>query len=171
MNQENMNEEVMNEEVVNEEVMVEEVMTEENIEEAEEIVEEVSREEEVTKAKDTTAESGNKNIGNVVISENVVASIAGIAASEVAGVSKLTSNFSKEIISKLSKKTSTNGVKIDIDNEVVAVELSIEIEYGNNIKTVCEEVQVKVKQAIESMTGMTVREVNVSISGIKLDKN
>lgn len=127
----------------------------ENVEETEAVVE---------KNTETT-------IGNIHIADGVVASIAGIAATEVKGVSKLTGNSSKDLIGKLGKKNLANGVKIEIVEGVVSAFLSIEIEYGNNIKTVSEEVQTKVKQAIENMTGLEVCEVNVVISGIKLDKN
>jgi uncharacterized alkaline shock family protein YloU len=113
-------------------------------------------------------ESGK--LGNISIADDVVASIAGIAATEVSGVSKLTGNISKELIAKLGKKNLANGVKIDIEDGEVSCIISLEIEYGNSIKKVSEEVQAKVKQSIENMTGLKVSVVNVVISGIKLEK-
>ncbi len=113
---------------------------------------------------------GNK-IGRIRMADDVVTSIAGIAATEVKGVSKLTGNISKELIGKLGKKNLANGVKIEIENGGVNVDLSIEIDYGNNIKKVTEEVQTKVKQSIENMTGLNVNVVNVVVSGIKVEKN
>ncbi|MBR3833620.1 MAG: Asp23/Gls24 family envelope stress response protein [Lachnospiraceae bacterium] len=110
-------------------------------------------------------------IGNISIADGVVASIAGIAAIEVEGVSKLTGNISKELVSKLGKKNLANGVKIEIIDGVVTADISVEIMYGSAIKKVSEEIQVKVKQAIETMTGLKVGIVNVVVSGIKLDKN
>lgn len=110
-------------------------------------------------------------IGNISIADDVVASIAGIAAIEVKGVSKLTGNISKELVSKLGKKNLANGVKIDIEKGAVKVYISVELEYGNSIKKVSEEIQIKVKQAIENMTGLPVKVVNVVVSGIKLEKN
>jgi uncharacterized alkaline shock family protein YloU len=109
-------------------------------------------------------------LGNISIADDVVASIAGIAATEVSGVSKLTGNISKELIAKLGKKNLANGVKIDIEDGEVSCIISLEIEYGNSIKKVSEEVQAKVKQSIENMTGLKVSVVNVVISGIKLEK-
>ena len=61
-------------------------------------------------------------------------------------------------------------MKIEISEGEVTADISLELEYGNNIKKVSEEVQSKVKQAIENMTGLTVKVVNVVVSGIKLDK-
>lgn len=109
-------------------------------------------------------------IGRVSIADDVVASIAGIAAIEVKGVSKLTGNISNELVAKLGKKNLSKGVKLDIENGNVKVDLSIEMEYGNNIQKVSEDVQNKVKQAIENMTGLNVLVVNVIVSGIKLEK-
>ena len=111
------------------------------------------------------------NIGKIRIADDVVASIAGIAAIEVKGVSKLTGNISKELVGKLGKRNLANGVKIDIADGGVNVDISLELDYGNNIKKVSEEVQTRVKQSIESMTGLNVKVVNVVVSGIKLEKN
>lgn len=111
------------------------------------------------------------NIGNISIADSVVASIAGIAAIEVKGVSKLTGNISMDLVSKLGKKNLANGVKVEINGKDVVVDLSLELEYGNSIRKVSEEVQAKVKQAVENMTGLNVLLVNVAVSGIKLEKN
>ena len=117
-----------------------------------------------------TEANGDIKIGNISIADDVVASIAGIAATEVKGVSKLNGNISKELIGKLGKKNLANGVKIGIEDGNVACDISLEIEFGNSIKKVSEEVQAKVKQAIENMTGLNVSVVNVAVSGIKLEK-
>ena len=111
-----------------------------------------------------------EKIGKISIADGVVASIAGIAAIEVEGVSKLTGNISKELVAKLGKKNLANGVKVEIADGNVSVDLSLEVEYGTSIKKVSEGVQDKVKQAIENMTGLHVRVVNVVVSGIKMTK-
>lgn len=109
-------------------------------------------------------------IGTISIADDVVASIAGIAAIEVKGVSRLNGNITKDLVGKLGKKNLGSGVKVDINNGIVAVDLSVIIEYGNSVKKVSEEIQLKVKQAIENMTGLKVNVVNVVVTGIKLDK-
>ena len=111
-----------------------------------------------------------EKIGKISIADGVVASIAGIAAIEVEGVSKLTGNISKELVAKLGKKNLANGVKVEIADGNVSVDLSLEVEYGTSIKKVSEGVQEKVKQAIENMTGLHVSVVNVVVSGIKMTK-
>ena len=109
-----------------------------------------------------------EKIGKISIADGVVASIAGIAAIEVEGVSKLTGNISKELVAKLGKKNLANGVKVEITDGNVVVDVSLEVEYGTSIKKVSEGVQEK--QAIENMTGLHVRVVNVVVSGIKMNK-
>lgn len=111
-----------------------------------------------------------EKIGKISIADGVVASIAGIAAIEVEGVSKLTGNISKELVAKLGKKNLANGVKVEIADGNVSVDVSLEVEYGTSIKKVSEGVQEKVKQAIENMTGLHVCVVNVVVSGIKMTK-
>ena len=75
--------------------------------------------------------------------------------------------MSKDLVSKLGKKNLANGVKIAINDGSVNVDVSLELEYGNSVRKVSEEVQVKVAQAIESMTGLRVNQVNVMVSSIK----
>ncbi len=114
----------------------------------------------------------NKNIesiGKINIADDVVASIAGIAAIEVDGVARLTGGISKEVVSKLGKKKLAKGVEVSIVDGNVEADISVELEYGNNIAKVSKEVQAKVKQSIETMTGLNVTVVNVVVSGIKLD--
>lgn len=110
-----------------------------------------------------------ENIGKINIADDVVASIAGIAAIEVDGVARLTGGISKEVVSKLGKKKLAKGVEVTIVDGNVEADVSVELEYGNNITKVSKEVQAKVKQSIENMTGLTVTVVNVVVSGIKLD--
>ncbi len=109
-------------------------------------------------------------IGYINIADDVVASIAGIAAIEVKGVSKLNGNITKELASKLGKKNLANGVKVLIDGGNVIVDISVELIYGNSIRAVSEEIQLKVKQAIENMTGLHCNIVNVVVTGIKTEK-
>ena len=73
-------------------------------------------------------------------------------------------------VAKLGKKNLANGVKVEITDGNVVVDVSLEVEYGTSIKKVSEGVQEKVKQAIENMTGLHVRVVNVVVSGIKMNK-
>lgn len=115
----------------------------------------------------------NKNIeelGEVKISDDVVASIAGLAASEVKGVASMAGNITNEIVGKFGVKNSSKGVKIEVAGRSVFVSLYVNILYGSPIPKTCAMVQEKVKSAIENMTGLEVSEVNVHIVGIAVNQ-
>ncbi len=105
-------------------------------------------------------------IGEVQIADEVVAIIAGLAATEVEGVDSMAGNITNELVGKLGMKNLSKGVKIDVTEEHVSVDLSLNIKYGYNIPDVSEKVQDKVKSAIQNMTGLTVLEVNIRIAGV-----
>lgn len=124
------------------------------------------------KEKDNSMQSSEK-YGTVKIANDVVAMIAGLAATEVEGVSAMVGNIPNELMGKVGMKKQTKGVKVNILDGTVSVELAVTLEYGFNIPTTCNRVQEKVKNAIETMTGFSVSDVNIRIVGVKMaeDKN
>ena len=108
----------------------------------------------------------NGKKGDVQIADEVIAVIAGLAATEVKGVSKMSGNITKEIISKLGMKNLSKGVKVSFQSNQLMVQVAIVLKYGYSIPKVSSMVQEKVKTAIENMTGITVKEVSVHILGI-----
>jgi uncharacterized alkaline shock family protein YloU len=111
----------------------------------------------------------NKNVdfkGDIKISDSVVASIAGLAASEIDGVHSLSGNLTNEIVAKFGIKNNSKGVKLEINQGSVVADIYVNVLYGYAIPAVSSKVQEKVKQAIESMTGLSVVGVNVRIVGI-----
>ena len=113
----------------------------------------------------------NDTIGEVRIADEVVAIIAGLAATEVDGVDSMAGNITNELVGKLGMKILSKGVKVDVTEEHVSVDLSLNIKYGYNIPEVSERVQERVKSAIENMTGLTVLDVNVKIAGVNMDED
>lgn len=109
--------------------------------------------------------------GDVQIADEVIAIIAGLAATEVKGVSKMSGNITKEIISKLGMKNLSKGVKVTFHSNQLTVSLAIVLKYGYSIPKVSAMVQEKVKSAIENMTGITVKEVSVHILGIDKEES
>ena len=101
--------------------------------------------------------SRSDELGNIHISEEVLAAISAAAALEVEGVSSLTNP---------SKKNAAKGVHIKLEEEKVVVTMSVLMAYGHTIPEMGRAVQEAVKTAIESMTGLEVAAVNVSVSGI-----
>ena len=111
-----------------------------------------------------------EKIGEVQIADEVVAIIAGLAATEVEGVDSMAGNITNELVGTLGMKNLSKGVKVDVTEEHVSVDLSLNIRYGYNIPSVSEQVQEKVSTAIENMTGLTVLDVNVKIAGVNMDE-
>ena len=112
----------------------------------------------------------DEKTGAVQIADDVVAMIAGIAATEVDGVYAMAGNITNELMSKVGMKGLTKGVKVEVFENVVTVDLAVTMEYGYNIPTTCAKVQDKVKTAIENMTGLTVCDVNIRIVGVNMQK-
>ena len=111
-----------------------------------------------------------EKIGEVQIADEVVAIIAGLAATEVEGVDSMAGNITNELVGKLGMKNLSKGVKVDVTEEHVSVDLSLNVRYGYSIPSVSEQVQEKVSTAIENMTGLTVLDVNVKIAGVNMDE-
>ena len=109
-----------------------------------------------------------EDVGQVQIADEVVAVIAGLAATETDGVAKMSGNITNEIVSKLGMKKLSKGVKVMMEQGVVRVDIMINVLYGYSIKKISEQVQSKISQQIETMTGLCVSEVNVRIAGVSL---
>lgn len=113
----------------------------------------------------------DSSIGAVQIADDVVAMIASLAATEVEGVSSMIGNITNELMSKVGMKSLTKGVKVDVLEGNVTVDLALIMEYGYNIPVTCQKVQAKVKAAIENMTGLTCTDVNIRIAGVNMKKD
>lgn len=109
--------------------------------------------------------------GEIKVADEVVAIIAGLAATEVEGVSSMAGNITNEIVSRLGMKNLSKGIQIEIaDNEVV-VDVALNIAYGYSIPEVSTKVQEKVESAIETMTGLSVATINVRIASVDMGEN
>lgn len=108
--------------------------------------------------------------GQVKIADEVLAVIAGTAAMEVNGVAGLGGHFTNDIAGMLSRKNLSKGIAISVDGSDVAVSVDISVKAGMKIQEVSQEVQGKVKTAIETMTGLSVTEVNVSVGAVTGEK-
>ena len=109
-------------------------------------------------------------IGEVHIADEVVAIIAGLAATEVEGVASMAGNITNELVSKLGMKSLSRGVKVTVLEGVVTVDLSLNIEYGKNVLETSRTVQERVKTSIENMTGLEVADVNIHIASVDMEK-
>lgn len=106
----------------------------------------------------------------IQISNDVVAVIAGVAVSEVQGVSGMSGGFAGGITEVLSgKKNLAKGIKVDINEGTAKIDVNIIVEYGSRIPDVAFEIQNRVKKSVENMTGLKVEEVNVHVQGVNTD--
>ncbi len=111
------------------------------------------------------------NLGEVRIADEVIAIIAGLAATEVEGVSSMAGNITNELVSKLGMKNLSKGIKVDIKENVVRADVALNIRFGYAIPEVSSKVQERVKSAIENMTGLEVSSVNVRIASVDMEKH
>ena len=110
-----------------------------------------------------------ERIGEVCIADEGVAVIAALAALEGEGVDSMAGNITNDLVGKLGMKNLSRGVKVDVTEEHVTVDLALNIRYSFNIPEVSTKVQERVIAAIENMTGLKVLEVNVKIAGVNID--
>ena len=108
------------------------------------------------------------NQGEVIVADEVIAVIAGIAAMEVEGVASMAGNATRELISKIGIKTLSKGVAVDVIGDVATVDVTLNLKYGYNIVEVSGKVQEKVKAAVQNMTGLNVAVVIIRVAGIEV---
>ena len=109
------------------------------------------------------------HLGEVRIADEVVAIIAGLAATEVEGVASMAGNITNELVSRLGMKNLSKGVRVEVLEDCVEVEVALNIAYGYAIPEVSAKVQEKVKSAVENMTGLEVADVNIKVAGVVME--
>ena len=108
--------------------------------------------------------------GTVKIADEVVAIVAGLAATEVKGVRQLSGGITNAQVSRIGLRALSKGLRISVTDNVVSVETAIEIDYGCSIPEVSRKVQERVKSAIENMTGMTVADIDVHVTNVAMEE-
>ncbi len=108
----------------------------------------------------------NLDYGEVKIVDDVIATIAGLAAIEVKGVAGMSGGFVGGIAEMLGKKSLSKGVKVEIKEKIAIIDLYIIVEYGTKIPDVAWKIQESVKKTVETMTGIEVNEVNIHVQGV-----
>ena len=112
----------------------------------------------------------NADKSEIKIADDVVSVIAGIAASEVPGVSGMAGGFAGGISEVFSgKKNLSKGIKVEVGEKEAKIDVNIIVEYGVRIPDVAFEIQNRVKKAVETMTGLKVLEVNVHVQGVNTE--
>ena len=106
------------------------------------------------------------SLGSIRIADEVVSIIAGLSATEVDGIAGMSGGLVGGIAELLGKKNVAKGVKVEVGEREAAVDLFVIVKYGVRIPDVALAVQENVKQAIETMTGLSVVEVNIHVQGV-----
>lgn len=108
----------------------------------------------------------NSELGEVNISDDVLAVISAMAALEVDGVVGMAGNITSEIVAKLGMKKLSKGVHVDVADDSVMIDVAIILRMNENIINISKKVQDKIKTTVENMTGLEVANVNVNISNV-----
>lgn len=116
-----------------------------------------------------TIELANEQ-GEIIITNEVIGVIASLAAMEVDGVASMAGDATKDLISKISKRALSKGVKVDIAEDEVTLVVALTIKYGYNVMEVSKKVQDRVKSAVENMTGLRATNINVRVAGIAVEE-
>lgn len=112
-------------------------------------------------------EESRSDLGIIRIHKNVIASVTAIAACEIEGVKRVGMDFKSGILELIGKK-SLSAIKVEFDkNDEVRVEVPVIIKYGFNIPDIANRVQENVHNALEKMTNLSIKEININIQGIE----
>jgi uncharacterized alkaline shock family protein YloU len=112
----------------------------------------------------------NTEMGTIRIADEVVSTVAGIAAAEVEGVASLSGGWGTDLVEKLGRKNLGKGIKVEVLDGSTSIDISIVVKYGHPIPDVAETVQQEVKQSVETMTGLNVKAVNVNVIAVDIKK-
>lgn len=107
---------------------------------------------------------------SIRISDDVVATIAGLAAVETPGISAMSGGMSEGLARRLSGKNMQRGVNVEVGELEAAIDLRVIVNYGCRIQDVCADLQRNVIEAVENMTGLRVVEVNVKVEGVSFQQ-
>jgi len=111
----------------------------------------------------------NNGLGKVEIAPEVIEVIAGIAASEIEGVASMRGNFAAGVVERLGKKNHGKGVKVDLTEEGIIIEVYCVMIFGVSIPTVAQKIQDNIRQALLNMTALEVNEVNIHVVGVQFE--
>jgi uncharacterized alkaline shock family protein YloU len=114
-------------------------------------------------------EQGNDGHGKVEIAPEVIEVIAGIAASEVEGVAGMRGNFATGVVERLGKKNHGKGVKVELSESGIKVDVYCLMKFGVSIPSVAGRIQDNIRQALLNMTALDAEEVNIHVVGIQFE--
>jgi uncharacterized alkaline shock family protein YloU len=112
---------------------------------------------------------GENDLGKIEIAPEVIEVIAGIAASEVEGVAQMRGNFASGVVERLGKKNHGKGVKVELLEDGIKVDVYCVMKFGVSIPNVAQGIQDNIRQALYNMTALETHEINIHIVGIQFE--
>ncbi|PKR78955.1 Asp23/Gls24 family envelope stress response protein [Halalkalibacillus sediminis] len=114
--------------------------------------------------------SDNHSLGKVEIAPEVIEVIAGIAANEVSGVANMRGNLASNVTERLGKKKHSKGVKVELDEQGISIEVFTVLDYGVSIPTVAQKIQDNIRSTLKNMTALEILEINVHVVGVQMEE-
>lgn len=114
-------------------------------------------------------ENYSSELGKVEISPEVIEVIASIAASDVEGVASMRGSFASGVVERLGKKTHGKGVKVELSESGISIDIYVSMKYGVAIPDVAQKIQDYVRQALLDMTALEATDINVFVVGVQFD--
>lgn len=115
--------------------------------------------------------SGNVNLGKIEIAPEVIEVIAGIAALEVSGIASMRGTFATGMVERFGGTSHSKGVKVELSEEGILIDLYVILESGVSIPKVAESVQKNIRLALMTMTALEIKEVNIHVVGIQMEQD
>ena len=113
----------------------------------------------------------NTDMGTITIADEVVSTVAGLAAIDVEGVASMSGGWGTDLVEKLGRKNFAKGIRVELTNDDTKIDIYLIVEFGYSIPEVADNVQKEVKLAVETMTGLNVIEVNVHVVSVQLKRS
>lgn len=113
--------------------------------------------------------SDDESLGKVEIAPEVIEVMAGIAASEIDGLSSMRGTFATGVVERFGKKSHSKGVKVELTDDGILIDLFVVLNFGVSIPTVAQQLQDNIRQTIKNMTAMEIAEINIHVVGIQMD--
>jgi uncharacterized alkaline shock family protein YloU len=120
-------------------------------------------------AENQTLEMTQDGLGKIEIAPEVIEVIAGIAASEINGVATMRGNFAAGVVERLGKKSYGKGIRVDLANNEIKIDVYCVLTYGVSIPKVAQQIQDNIRQALFNMTGLETNEVNVHVVNVNFE--
>lgn len=112
---------------------------------------------------------GAQDLGNIEVAPEVLEIIASIAASDIEGVASMRGNFASGVVERLGKKVHGKGIKTDLSEEGLMIDVFCVVKYGVSIPQTALKIQEQIRQTLENMTSLQTQEVNVHITGVQFE--